>query len=115
MSHDATPTHDPNRHGRLNSVRRIATVCVLVAATATCSVFLRPAVNAGKEEPAAVLVGDGRTDNTAAIFQLLRKDGTVVFPRGVYRITEPIVIDLDATGPVAITANGNATLRMDGP
>jgi hypothetical protein len=60
-------------------------------------------------------LGDGKTDNTQAIRDLIRKDGTVVFPRGVFRITETIVIDLDSTGPVAIVANSNATLRMDGP
>ncbi len=77
--------------------------------------LLRPSANAGKNDPDPVLVGDGKTDNTAAIRQLLRRDSTVVIPRGVYRITEPIVVDLDAIGPVAIVANGNATLLMDGP
>jgi hypothetical protein len=83
--------------------------------TAALWLALRPATNAAKDAPPAGLVGDGKTDNTAAIRQLLRTDGTVVFPRGTFRITEPIVIDLDATGPAAIVANGNATLVMDGP
>jgi Periplasmic copper-binding protein (NosD) len=61
------------------------------------------------------LVGDGMTDNTEAIRELLRSNGSIEFPRGAYRITEPIVVDLDKTGPVAIVAHGNATLLMDGP
>jgi Periplasmic copper-binding protein (NosD) len=76
---------------------------------------LRSAANAGKDSAPPALVGDGRTDNTEAIRQLLREDGTVVFPRGAYRITEPIVIELDKAGPTAIVAHGNATLVMDGP
>jgi hypothetical protein len=77
--------------------------------------LLRPEPMAGKSEPPTTLVGDGKADNTQAIRNLLLKDGTITFPRGVFRITEPIVINLDSTGPVAIVANGNATLLMDGP
>ncbi|MBO0701156.1 MAG: right-handed parallel beta-helix repeat-containing protein, partial [Zavarzinella sp.] len=83
--------------------------------TAGFGFVLRTAANAGKDPVAPTLVGDGKTDNTAAIRLLLRTDGTVVFPRGTFRITEPIVIDLDTTGPTAIVAHGNATLVMDGP
>ena len=36
-------------------------------------------------------------------------------PKGVYRITQPLVIDLDKVGFTAVTADGTATLRMDGP
>jgi hypothetical protein len=76
---------------------------------------LRPTANAQKEPGAPTLVGDGTIDNTEAIHQLLRRDGTLTLPRGIYRITEPIVIELSKTGPTAITTAGNATLLMDGP
>src|SRR3954471_5687042 len=87
--------------------------CPLLAAGLWLAV--RPSANADRDPPAPALVGDGKTDNTAAIRQFLRKDGTVEFPRGTSRIPEPIVIDLDATGPVTIVAHGNAALLMDGP
>src|SRR5262249_28519602 len=61
------------------------------------------------------LTGDGKTDDTAALRTLLRQKGALHLPRGVYRITESIVIDLDTLGPVAVTSDGTATLRMDGP
>ncbi|HKB02256.1 MAG TPA: right-handed parallel beta-helix repeat-containing protein [Gemmataceae bacterium] len=76
---------------------------------------LRPTADAGNDPPAPTLIGDGRADNTESLRQLLRKEGTVVFPRGTFRITEPIVIDLDKIGPAAVVAHGNATLVMDGP
>lgn len=75
----------------------------------------RPTATAQKDSTPATLVGDGKADNTATIRELLRRDGTVAFPRGVFRITEPIVIDLHSTGPVALSSAGNATLVMDGP
>jgi hypothetical protein len=93
--------------------RFLLSLLVLSAVALAGWLLVRPAITVGKDD-APALVGDGKTDNTAAIRQLLRKDGTVVFPRGVFRITEPIVIDLDAVGPTAIVAHGNATLRMDG-
>ena len=41
--------------------------------------------------------------------------GDVSFPKGIYRITKPIVIDLDRVGPTSIHGRGVATLRMEGP
>jgi hypothetical protein len=84
-------------------------------AIATSAWFIgRPVASTGKDGPVA-LVGDGKTDNTEAIRDLLRSNGAVVLSRGTYRITKPIVVDLDKTGPAAIVAHGNATLVMDGP
>ena len=47
--------------------------------------------------------GDGKTDDSEAIEHAL-KDGTGVleFPRGNFRITKPIVIDLSKTGRTSI-------------
>ncbi len=61
------------------------------------------------------LVGDGVADETDAIQKLVDAGtGGVHFPKGVYRITKPIVIDLDKVGYTAITGDGTATLKMDG-
>lgn len=70
----------------------------------------RPAANE------VALVGDGVADQTNAIQKAIDAGtGGIHLPRGVYRITRPIVIDLDKVGVTAVTADGTATLRMDGP
>lgn len=61
------------------------------------------------------LVGDGKTDNTQAIRALFKELGTLRLPRGVFRITETIVIDLDKVGPACVVGDGDSTLKMDGP
>jgi hypothetical protein len=97
-------------------MRRLVPALIALPVLAAGSwLFLRPAARADKDPSPPALVGDGTTDNTEAIRQLLRRDGTVAFPRGVYRITAPLVIELTGGGPAAITAAGNATLVMDGP
>lgn len=61
------------------------------------------------------LVADGKTDN-AAVLQRMVDDGlgTIRLPRGVYRITRPITVDLDRSGWTALTGDGTATLLMAG-
>ena len=61
-------------------------------------------------------VGDGRTDDTAAIQKAVDAGtGDILLPRGVYRITRPIVIDLDQVGPTSIVGSGTARIVMAGP
>lgn len=61
------------------------------------------------------VVGDGKTDNTSAIQKAVDAGtGELRFPRGVYRITRPVVVDLDRSGPLAITGSGAATIVMAG-
>ena len=48
---------------------------------------------------------DGSADDTEAIQRAVNAGGDVQFPRGVYRITRPIVIDLDKTGPISISGS----------
>ena len=44
-------------------------------------------------------VGNGKTDDTLAIQRAIdAKTGDILFPRGVYLITRPLVVDLDAVG-----------------
>src|SRR5947208_3398462 len=43
--------------------------------------------------------GDGKADDTAAIQELIdAKVGSLRFPAGSYRITRPLVVDLDKVG-----------------
>ncbi len=62
-------------------------------------------------------VGDGQTDDTDAIRHCIAHgDGRVVFPRGNYRITAPIEIDLSKQGRIAFSGDGGvATLVIDAP
>jgi hypothetical protein len=43
-------------------------------------------------------VGDGTTDDTAAIQAALDTGGAILFPKGQYRITDSLVMDVDGTG-----------------
>lgn len=61
------------------------------------------------------LVGDGQADDTAALQRMIDAgEGAVRLPKGVYRITKPLVVELDKTGVTALHGNGVATLRMEG-
>ena len=61
-------------------------------------------------------VGDGRTDDTAAIRHAVRDgDGVLRFPRGTYRILDTIEIPLDHTDRLCIDGSGGvATVVMAG-
>lgn len=60
--------------------------------------------------------GDGSTDDTQAIVHAIQKgDGLVVFPRGDYLITRPVVVPLETFGRLALTGSGGgARLLMAG-
>ncbi len=62
-------------------------------------------------------VGDGRTDDTDAIQHALADaDGLIEFPRGDYRISKPIVVDLTKVRRTAIKGSGGtAKIIMTGP
>ncbi len=61
--------------------------------------------------------GDGQVDDTEAIRRAVRDtpDGTVDFPRGEYRITETIRIDLEQTGRISLQGGGVGRVIMTGP
>lgn len=61
--------------------------------------------------------GDGTTDDTEAIRHALQDgDGMLQFPPGTYRITEPIDVQLEQSGPLGIEGTGGtARVLMAGP
>ncbi len=60
-------------------------------------------------------VGDGVTDDTSALQKAVdAKQGTIVIPPGRYRLTKPVVIELDRVGFTAIAGSPAAQLIMDG-
>lgn len=59
-------------------------------------------------------VGDGKADDTAAIQKAVDSGvGNVVFPKGVYRISKTISIELDKTGFTSLTSDGTASIVME--
>jgi parallel beta-helix repeat protein len=60
-------------------------------------------------------VGDGKADDTGALQRAVDSGGGDVFiPKGVYKLTKTVVIDLDRLGFTSITGAGNATILMAG-
>lgn len=58
---------------------------------------------------------DGKKDATSAIQQTVDSGvGDIHFPKGVYRITKTVTIDLDRVGPASILGNGTASIVMEG-
>jgi hypothetical protein len=59
--------------------------------------------------------GDGKTDDTQALQNAVDASaGVVLLPAGAYRITKPIVIDLDKIGFTALRGDGVARIVMAG-
>ncbi len=89
--------------------------------TAAISISLAvTAIAEGAPFPAPVrdfgAVGDGEADDTAAIQKAVDAGiGDVRFPRGVYRISRTIVVDLDRVGPTSLVGSGTARILMTGP
>lgn len=95
-------------------MRSRLTWALLAIMLGTIAFLFRPIDSTARVESIG-LVGDGSTDNTAIIRQLLKKHGGVDFPRGRFVIKETIVVDLDSTGPIALTGQGHSTIVMTGP
>jgi len=61
-------------------------------------------------------IGNGEADDTKAFQRAVDSGrGDVYVPRGTYRLTKTIVVDLDRIGPVSIVGLGTAKLVMAGP
>src|SRR4030042_6412136 len=83
---------------------KAALVCVAPSASATRTVRDFGAV------------GDGKTDDTAAIEAAVKAGtGAVYFPAGEYRLTPTIRIDLNTTGRLSLVGTGGARGRGAGP
>lgn len=58
--------------------------------------------------------GDGATDDTAAIQRAVDAGGLVSFPRGTFKLTKTVVVDLDRNGFTALAGNMVARVVMAG-
>ena len=65
-------------------------------------------------DSALARVSDGEQDATTVIQRAVDRGGDLRLPSGVYRITSPIMVDLNKTGPMSITGGGTARLVMAG-
>jgi hypothetical protein len=60
-------------------------------------------------------VGDGLVDDTAAFLKAIdSKRGVVVVPRGKFRISQPLVVELDKVGYIALEGRGIGQIIMAG-
>ena len=64
---------------------------------------------------AQTLVGDGQADDTAALQKLVDAGGSVHLPKGRYRLTKTVTVDLAKTGYAAVSGDGTAQVIMAGP
>lgn len=61
------------------------------------------------------VVGDGLADDTAAIQKAVDSGmGGIVLPKGIYKLTKTVTIDLDKTGFTSLTSDGTARVVMTG-
>lgn len=62
---------------------------------------------------AAPPIGDGKTDDTTAIQALIDTGGSVKLPKGIYRLTKTLTVDLAKSGFAALSGDGTARLVME--
>ncbi|HUG68246.1 MAG TPA: right-handed parallel beta-helix repeat-containing protein [Pirellulaceae bacterium] len=104
-------------------LRTIGLIALLLtpAALTLRAALLQQAIPATPDSPRALLfqfgvIGDGLADDTAAIQKAIDSGlGEIVLPKGVYRITKPLVIELDKVGYTSFYGNGVARIEMLGP
>ncbi len=87
-----------------------------LAVVLCCTSFLTGAEPQDNHDRSPGIVGDGKTDVTWAIQTLVDSGaGHLRLGKGVYRISKPIVIDLDRVGYTSISGGGVARIVMAGP
>ncbi|MDA1049009.1 MAG: right-handed parallel beta-helix repeat-containing protein [Planctomycetota bacterium] len=104
---------------RLRTLGLVALLFTSVAITLRAALFQqsRPA---SPDSPRALLfqfgvVGDGLADDTAAIQKAIDSGlGEIDLPKGVYRITQPLTIELDKVGYTSFHGSGVARIEMHG-
>ncbi|PQO38129.1 hypothetical protein C5Y97_08600 [Blastopirellula marina] len=58
---------------------------------------------------------DGKHDDTIALQRMIDSGiGSIHLPRGTYRITKPLVVNLDKVGVTSIVGDGTARIMMEG-
>lgn len=87
---------------------RITLLHWIVALSLASSLNARPLSDFG-------VIGDGQADDTEAIQKAVDSgEGSLVFPRGIYKLSKTITVDLDKVGFTALTSDGTARIVMAG-
>lgn len=95
--------------------RHPRTILVLIVGTVLAGLTWLELPSGADEQP-TTLVGDGKADDTDALQRLIDSGlGNVALPRGTYRITRTVTIDLDKLGFTSISGQGVARVVMAGP
>lgn len=58
--------------------------------------------------------GDGQTDDTAALQKAVTTHSSLYFPKGIYKLSQTVTLDLSQTGLVGLSGDGTARLLMSG-
>jgi Right handed beta helix region/Pectate lyase superfamily protein len=104
-----------NRHARMNLTRTRRSVTI--GRLGNAREGLNAKVHAMTNVKDFGAVGDGVADDTKALQHAVEQgDGRIELPRGVYRLTRPLVVELKTFGPFALSGDGGrARLVMTGP
>jgi hypothetical protein len=60
------------------------------------------------------VIGDGKADDTAAIQKAVDENGSLFFPKGIYKLAQTVTVDLSKTGPASLSGDGTARFLMTG-
>jgi hypothetical protein len=84
--------------------------------TTLCFSLLAFALTANAQTSVLTLgaTGDGQTDDTTAIEKAVLSHGSLLFPKGTYRLTRTVNIPLSETGFAALSGDGTARIVMAG-
>ncbi len=111
VASDCLVTRDETTSQKQAHLRLTKTAADHYAAPMIWRIFplLVAATSIGAAQP---LVGDGKADDTAAIQHLLDTSGSVKLPKGTFRLTKTLTVDLTKTGFSALSGDGTARIVM---
>jgi hypothetical protein len=100
----------------MNRSRFLAPSLLLLSLLAPACAQVRLTLPESNDVRSFGATGDGKTDDTAAIQKAVNAGaGAVRFPKGVYRLTQAVVIELDKVGFTSLLGDGTARIVMAGP
>lgn len=90
--------------------------CSVWTALACATILICIAISRGQHDGVTPkLAGDGQTDDTEVLQALVNRGGSIRLPRGEYRISRTITLDLSRSSWTSISGDAVARLRMAGP